>query len=71
MESVNARRLTITDDNREAVTARLKVYRDQTAPLLPYYGKRGILRRVDGMADIPTVSREIEEILALKPVRAG
>ena len=59
------------DDNREAVTARLKVYRDQTAPILPYYGKKGILRRVDGMADIPAVSREIEEILALGPVKAG
>jgi adenylate kinase len=59
------------DDNREAVTARLKVYRDQTAPILPYYSSRGILRRVDGMADIETVSQEIEEILALKPVKAG
>ena len=59
------------DDNREAVTARLKVYREQTAPILPYFAKRGILRRVDGMADIPTVSREIEEILALRPVKAG
>ena len=59
------------DDNREAVTTRLKVYRDQTAPILPYYAAKGILRRVDGMADIPTVSREIEEILALRPVRAG
>jgi adenylate kinase len=59
------------DDNREAVTTRLKVYRDQTAPILPYYAAKGILRRVDGMADIPTVSREIEEILVLKPVRAG
>ena len=59
------------DDNREAVTARLKVYREQTAPILPYYGRKGILRRVDGMADIPTVSREIEEILDRGPVKAG
>jgi adenylate kinase len=59
------------DDNRQAVTARLKVYRDQTAPILPYYAGKGVLRRVDGMADIATVSREIEEILALKPATAG
>jgi len=59
------------DDNREAVTTRLKVYRDQTAPILPYYAAKGILRRIDGMADIPTVSSEIEEILALKPVKAS
>ena len=60
-----------SDDNRDAVAARLKVYRDQTAPILPYYAAKGVLRRVDGMADIPTVSREIEEILALKPVKAS
>ncbi|MBV9815150.1 MAG: adenylate kinase, partial [Alphaproteobacteria bacterium] len=35
-----------------------------TAPILPYYSSRGILRRVDGMADIDTVAREIQEILA-------
>ncbi|HEX3523907.1 MAG TPA: adenylate kinase, partial [Stellaceae bacterium] len=35
----------------------------QTAPILPYYRDRGILRRVDGMADIDTVTREIDKIL--------
>ena len=60
-----------SDDNREAVTTRLKVYRDQTAPILPYYRGQGVLRRVDGMADIPTVAREIDEILALNPVKAS
>ena len=40
-----------------------EVYRDQTAPILPYYGDRGILRRVDGMADIEAVTREIDQIL--------
>lgn len=52
------------DDRPEAVRARFEVYRRQTAPILPYYSSRGILRRVDGMADIDTVTGEIEEVLA-------
>jgi adenylate kinase len=59
------------DDRPEAVRARFEVYHRQTEPILPYYRDRGILRRVDGMADIPTVSREIEEILARGAVKAG
>jgi adenylate kinase len=51
------------DDRPEAVKARFGVYRDQTAPILPYYRDRGILRRVDGMADIEAVTREIDRIL--------
>ena len=51
------------DDMPEAVRARFEVYRRQTAPILPYYSTRGILRRVDGMADIATVTGEIDKIL--------
>jgi adenylate kinase len=51
------------DDRPEAVRARFDVYRRQTAPILPYYSARGILRRVDGMADIDAVTREIDRIL--------
>ena len=51
------------DDRPEAVRARFDVYRRQTAPILPYYSARGILRRVDGMADIDTVTRQIDKIL--------
>jgi len=52
------------DDNAETVHKRLEAYNAQTRPIVPYYEREGILRRVDGMADIDTVSREIEEILA-------
>ena len=38
------------DDNPETVKARLEGYRRQTAPILPYYGQKGLLYRVDGMA---------------------
>jgi adenylate kinase len=51
------------DDRPDAVKARFEVYRKQTAPILPYYRDRGILRRVDGMAEIDAVTREIDRIL--------
>ncbi len=51
------------DDTVDAVTARLKVYHDQTAPILPYYRGKGLLRQVDGMADIADVTEAIEKIL--------
>jgi adenylate kinase len=51
------------DDRPEAVKARFEVYRRQTEPILPYYRARGILRPIDGMADIDTVAREIDRIL--------
>ena len=52
------------DDNAETVKARLKAYREQTAPILPYYKKKGLLQRVDGMADPDTVARQIESVLS-------
>jgi len=51
------------DDRPEAVHARFEVYRQQTAPLLPYFQSRGILRCVDGMGDIDVVTRKVESIL--------
>lgn len=54
------------DDNEETVKARLKAYHDQTSPLLPYYQEKGLLRRVDGMADIDEVTRQIKAILGDK-----
>lgn len=52
------------DDNAETVRARLAVYAEQTAPILPYYEGQGILRAVDGMANIDEVTRQIEAVLA-------
>jgi adenylate kinase len=45
------------------VKSRLGVYNRQTAPLVAYYATRGKLRKVDGMAEIDEVSRQIEEAL--------
>jgi adenylate kinase len=52
------------DDNAETVKARLKAYREQTAPILPYYKNKGLLQRVDGMADPDAVTEEIEAVLS-------
>jgi adenylate kinase len=51
------------DDKPEAVRNRLKVYRDQTAPILPYYQAKGVLTTIDGMAPIDTVTQQIEALL--------
>lgn len=54
------------DDNSETVKARLVAYRAQTQPILPYYRSRGILARVDGMAEIDAVTRQIQGVLGAK-----
>ena len=51
------------DDNAETVTSRLEAYHAQTAPILPYYADRGMLKSVDGMADMDEVTRQIEKVL--------
>ena len=51
------------DDNEETVRSRLESYHAQTAPIIPYYDAKGSLKKVDGMADIDDVTRQIESIL--------
>lgn len=51
------------DDNEETVRTRMIEYRAKTAPILPIYEARGLVRRVDGMADIGHVTQAIEAIL--------
>lgn len=52
------------DDNEETVRTRLAEYRAKTAPILPYYDERGLVRRVDGMAPVVEVARAIDLILS-------
>ena len=52
------------DDRRETVAARLQVYHTQTAPILPHYEASGRLMQVDGMAEMDTVTAEIEAAVA-------
>ena len=51
------------DDNAETLKHRLEVYHEQTAPILPYYAGRGMLKKVDGMKQIDEVSKQIEAII--------
>ncbi len=51
------------DDNEETFRKRLGVYRAQTAPILPYYEGTGLLHKVDGMASVEDVSKEIKALL--------
>jgi adenylate kinase len=51
------------DDNPETLKTRLDAYRSQTTPLINYYGKKGALKTVDGMAPIPEVGEAIDRIL--------
>jgi adenylate kinase len=51
------------DDNEQTVRTRLAEYRAKTAPILPYYQERGLVRRVDGMAPVEDVSAAIDAIL--------
>lgn len=51
------------DDKPETVQNRLKVYHDQTQPLIDFYAAKGVLRTVDGTADMKEVFAAITAIL--------
>lgn len=51
------------DDNAETMKTRLEAYHRQTAPILPYYHDKGILRSVDGMASMTEVQNAIRGLL--------
>ena len=52
------------DDNEDTVRTRLSEYRAKTAPILPYYRSRDLVRAVDGMGSPEEVSDQIDSILA-------
>ena len=58
-ESAGAR----ADDNAETLKKRIIVYREQTAPIPPYYAKSGRLETVDGMAAVDDVTTQLGAIL--------
>ena len=51
------------DDTAETIATRMAIYRGETAPILPFYETRGIVRRIDGMADIDHVAAAIAAII--------
>ena len=52
-----------SDDNEETIRHRMRVYREQTEPLISYYRKSNVLAEVDGMGGIEEVAKAIEEAL--------
>lgn len=54
-----------SDDKADTVKTRLKAYHEQTAPLLPFYERKGVLKVVDGDRDIGLVAADLERILGL------
>jgi adenylate kinase len=51
------------DDNAETAGARLAAYHAQTAPLIAYYDGRGVLEKIDAMADIASVGQDMQAIV--------
>ena len=52
------------DDKEETVKSRLAVYHNETAPLIEYYAKKGILKNIDGAQGIDAVYADILKVLA-------
>ncbi|MCK9172111.1 MAG: adenylate kinase [Desulfuromonas thiophila] len=55
------------DDQETTIRKRMEVYRQQTAPLVDYYGKAGLLRSVDGMLPITQVGQALLAVLESTP----
>ena len=53
------------DDTEETVRTRMQEYRGKTAPILPIYEERGIVRKVDGMGSMAEVNDAIEAALKI------
>ena len=51
------------DDNEETITKRLKVYQDQTAPLIDYYKKQNKFVSIDGEGSMDAIFRRIQTVL--------
>lgn len=58
-----------SDDNEGSMRTRLEAYRNQTAPILPFYEAKGLLYQVDGMGDIDTVAEHING--AIEAIKAA
>ena len=51
------------DDTIEAVTTRVQKYHSETAPIVPFYLAKGILKRVDGVGDPDIITQRITAVL--------
>jgi len=53
------------DDKEETIRQRLKVYEDQTSPLIDYYGRKGVLHDIDGRGSIDEIFQDILKVLGV------
>ncbi|PIC96508.1 adenylate kinase [Sporosarcina sp. P26b] len=51
------------DDNPDTVMNRLEVNMNQTAPLLDFYGEKGVLTKINGQQDINLVFKDLDAVL--------
>jgi len=51
------------DDTEETIRLRLRIYRENTYPLLEYYAKKDLIKTVDGSCDIQTSFQAVVQIL--------
>ena len=49
-----------TDDKPEVIRQRLVAYRDQTAPLLDYYSKQGLLKKINGLGSVDEIFARVK-----------
>ncbi len=52
------------DDTEPVIKSRLKTYNDQTAPLIAYYEKQGILQPIDGLGSMDAITERIRKVLS-------
>lgn len=60
-----------SDDNEESMRRRLEAYRQQTAPILPFYEDKDVVYPVNGMGSIDTVAKEIDDALEAMKAKAA
>ncbi len=51
------------DDNAEVIEQRLKVYVEQTEPLIKYYTGKGLLKNIDGNGSVGNIASAIKELI--------
>lgn len=52
-----------SDDNEETIRTRMRVYREQTAPLIDYYESKGLLKRIDGKQSVEAVRKDLQAVI--------
>jgi adenylate kinase len=60
-----------TDDSRETVVERLRVYRQKTEPVIEFYRQRGLLTELDGVGEMAEIADRIYRAVAPASARAS